>query len=161
MTIPYRGATGHGTYFITSATYQRKSIFQSDVMADLLAQVLCHYRNHEKYLLHEFVIMPDHIHLLITPTATLEQSLQFIKGGYSYRAKKELGFGGEIWETSFHDRRVRDWNEFERFRQYIHQNPVKKGLASAPGNYPYCSASGSFACDALPQRLKPADLTCL
>ena len=51
--------------------------------------------------------MPDHIHLLITPTATLEKSMQLIKG-YSYRAKKEFGFGGELWETSFHDRRVRD-----------------------------------------------------
>jgi len=70
--------------------------------------------------------MPDHIHLLITPTATLEKSMQLIKGRYSYRAKKELSFGGELWETSVHDRRVRDWTELQRFSEDIHQNPVKE-----------------------------------
>jgi len=57
--------------------------------------------------LHEFVLMPDHFHLLITPLSTLERALQLIKGGFSFRAKKELGFLGEIWEKSFYDRRVR------------------------------------------------------
>jgi putative transposase len=51
--------------------------------------------------------MPDHFHLLITPFETLERSLQLIKGGFSFRAKKELGFGGEVWQNSYYDRRVR------------------------------------------------------
>jgi putative transposase len=40
--------------------------------------------------------MPDHFHLLVSPTLSLERSLQLIKGGFSYRAKKELGFAGEV-----------------------------------------------------------------
>ena len=109
MAIPIRGNTGLSSYFITSATSQRKCLLQSSRMADLLLDVLFHCRDQNKYPLHEFVIMPDHFHLLVTPTETLEKALQFIKGGFSYRAKKELGFGGEIWEKSFHDWRVRDW----------------------------------------------------
>ena len=70
-------------------------------MAQLFIEVLLHYRRQGKYLLHEFVLMPDHFHVLITPAITLERALQLIKGGFSFRARKELGFGGEIWQTSF------------------------------------------------------------
>jgi putative transposase len=51
-------------------------------------QVLLSYREQHKYLLHEFVLMPDHFHLLITPTLTLERALQLIKGGFSFRPKE-------------------------------------------------------------------------
>jgi putative transposase len=42
------------------------------------------------YRLHAFVVMPDHLHLLITPFDTIEKSVQLIKGGFSFRAKREL-----------------------------------------------------------------------
>src|SRR5438309_1085748 len=103
MAAPHRGNTGHGTYFITASTFQKKSLFQSERMTRLLIQVLFHYRDGQKYMLHEFVIMPNHFHLLISPVVTLERALQLIKGGFSYRAKKQLEFGGEIWEKSFYD----------------------------------------------------------
>ncbi len=119
-------------------------------------QILLSYRSQHKYLLHEFVLMPDHFHLLITPTLTLERALQLIKGGFSFRAKKELGLGGEIWEKSYHDRRVRDWQEYCAVRQYIHLNPVKKGLVGIAEQYLYSSARAGMKLDAAPQRLKPS-----
>jgi putative transposase len=158
MAAPHRGNTGTGTYFITAGTFQKKQLLQSDRMARLFVDVLFGYRSQEKYLLHEFVLMPDHFHLLITPLATLERALQLIKGGFSFRAKKELGFQGEIWEKSFYDRRVRDWGEYSAFRQYIHRNPVKRGLALAPEAYPYSSARTALALDSVPLRLKPSEL---
>ncbi|MGH9512056.1 MAG: REP-associated tyrosine transposase [Terriglobales bacterium] len=154
MAVPPRGDTGHGTYFITASTFQKQSLFQSEKMAYLFIEVLFHYRQQEKYLLHEFVLMPDHFHLLITPAITLERSLQFIKGGFSYRAKKKLGFGGEIWQTSFYDRRVRDVDEYQGFGKYIHSNPSKRGFRE----YAYTSASSEFELDAVPQRLNPISL---
>jgi REP element-mobilizing transposase RayT len=76
MAAPHRGNTGFSTYFITAATFQKQSLFQTDRMADLFVQVLLIYRSQHKYLLHEFVLlMPDHFHLLITPTLTLERAL--------------------------------------------------------------------------------------
>jgi putative transposase len=119
MAAPHRGNTGFSTYFIRAATFQKQSLFQADRMASLLVDVLLSYRTQQKYLLHEFVIMPDHFHLLITPTLTLERALQLIKGGFSFRAKRELSFGGEVWQKSFYDRRVRDWEEYCAFRRYI------------------------------------------
>src|SRR5689334_13553488 len=121
MTIPYRGSTGPGTYFITASCFQKKSLFQSNRMATLLIDVLLNYRNNDKYHLHQFVIMPNHFHLLITPIppVTIARAIQLIKGGFSYRAKREQGIIGEIWQTSFYDHRVRDASEYARLRHYI------------------------------------------
>jgi putative transposase len=158
MAAPHRGNTGYSCYFITASTFQKQSLFQSERMAQLFLEILLHYRRQGKYLLHEFVLMPDHFHLLIGPTLTLERALQLIKGGFSFRAKKELGFGGEIWQKSFYDRRVRDVEEYRAYREYIHLNPVKRGLATDRSEYAYSSARPGVELDSLPQRLKPAGL---
>jgi putative transposase len=159
MAAPYRGNTGSGTYFITACSFQKQQLLQSDRMARLFLDVVLNYRSQEKYLLHEFVLMPDHFHLLITPLSTLERALQLIKGGFSFRAKKELSFQGEIWEKSFYDRRVRDWEEYAAFRLYIHKNPVQRGLVSITEEYSYSSARPGLALDAVPHRLKPSEVS--
>ena len=133
MAIPPRGTTDHSCYFITFSAYDKQHLFQTDRMANLMLDVLFRYREQRKYRLHEFVIMPNHVHLLLTPEVTLERALQFIKGGFSFRAKRELGFSGEVWQSSFYDRRVRDAEEYERIRNYIQENPVRAGLVLEPG----------------------------
>jgi putative transposase len=93
---PYRGTTGGGTHFITASTWEKKCLLQSERMANLFMDVLFHYQNQSKYRLYEFVVMPNHFHILITTLSpvTLEKAVQFIKGGFSFRAKKELGLAG-------------------------------------------------------------------
>src|SRR6266704_4451426 len=140
MAAPHRGNTGYSVYFITASNAKRLPLFRKEPMARLFVEVLFHYREHKNYLLHEFVLMPDHFHLLISPTLSLGRSLQLIKGGFSYRAKRELAFAGEIWERSFYDRRVREAEDYYNFKQYIRQNPIKQGLVAALADYPYCSA---------------------
>jgi putative transposase len=107
MAAPPRGNTGYSIYFITASTFQKQRLFQSERFSVPFIDTVLHYRLERKFLLHEFVVMPDHFHLLITPTLTLERAMQVIKGGFSYRARKELGFAGEIWQPSYYDRRVR------------------------------------------------------
>jgi putative transposase len=127
-------------------------------MARLFLDVLLHYRGQRKYLLHEFVVMPDHFHLLVTPIETLERAMQLIKGGFSCRAKKELGFMHDIWQSSYYDRRVRDAEEYFAFREYILQNAVKRGLAAVAEEYPRCSAWPQMQLDEAPQRPKPLSI---
>jgi putative transposase len=158
MAIPHRGWTSNSTYFITASVIDKKFLLQSDRMAELFLDVLYHYRREEKNLLHEFVVMPNHFHLLITPGQTIERALQLVKGGFSFRAKKELGFGGEIWQTSFYDHRVRDSAEYQRMKDYIRENPVRAGLVSSPDLCPYSSANSRWRLDEVPQRLKPVRL---
>src|SRR5437868_11313361 len=110
MSRPLRGRTSNSTYFITIDAYQHRRLLQSERSASLLIEVLLYYRNQGKYLLHEFVVMPHHVHLLLTPTGiTIERAVGLIKGGFSFRRTRELNLKGESWQSSFHDWRVRDF----------------------------------------------------
>jgi len=72
--------------------------------------------------LHDFVIMPDHIHLLLSPPAALEKAIQLIKGGFSFRAKRELQWQGDIWQAGFTDHRIRDIEDLDVHLQYLMKN---------------------------------------
>jgi putative transposase len=98
------------TFFVTSVSNGRRPIFRADRMARLLLDVLQDNRSKRRYLLHEFVVMPDHFHLILTPApdVPLEQALQYIKGGFSFRAKKELHVTSLIWEESVTNHRICD-----------------------------------------------------
>ncbi len=117
-------------------------------------ETLLQYRLQRKYLLHEFVVMPDHVHLLITPTFTLDRAIQLIKAGFADRAAKERRLAGEIWQPSYHDRRVTGVEEYIDFRSYMRRNPVMRGLAEAADEYPYSSAYPGFVMDEVPDRLR-------
>jgi len=66
--------------------------------------------------------------------------MQLIKGNFSFRANRELGFRGEIWQRGFSDVRVTDEQGFRQHQNYIGNNPVKAGLADSPDGYPFGSA---------------------
>ena len=158
MTIPHRGVTTESTYFVTANVFEKRSLFQVEKIARLFIEVLLNYRTQRKFLLHEFVVMPDHFHLILTPNIiTLERALQFVKGGLSFQLNKKLRAKRVVWQTSFLDRRVRDSLEYQKFKDYIWQNPVKRFLAKSPQEYPHSSAHPSFqsSLDPVPQRLKP------
>ncbi|MGB8097966.1 MAG: transposase, partial [Terracidiphilus sp.] len=129
------------TFFVTSSTAGGRSLFQTERMASLFIDVLRSHAMKGSFKVHDFVVMPDHIHILITVPGevTIENAAQLIKGGFSYRAKKELGFEGEIWQKGFSEVGVRDRRNFLEHRRYIEENPVKAGLASSPEDYPYGS----------------------
>jgi putative transposase len=65
----------------------------------LLIDVLRRYVVAKKFRVLDFVVMPDHVHLLLTVDSemSIERAMQFIKGGFSYRLKKETGYSGEVW----------------------------------------------------------------
>jgi putative transposase len=142
---------------VTTETWQRRTLFRVDSWAKLLIDTIYHYRG-RAYLLHEFVIMPDHIHVLITPQTSLEKAVQFIKGGFSYRAKKELGSNLEVWQAGFQDHRIRDAYDYSNHVVYIHNNPVKEHLCEHPQDFPYSSAHPGFELDPAPQGLKPESI---
>jgi putative transposase len=107
-------------------------------MAGLFIEVLRSYMRSGKITVHDFVIMPNHVHILMTvPGETsLEKAMQLIKGSFSFRAGKELGFHGEIWQRGFSDEQVLDERSFQLHREYIDNNPVKAGFANRPEEYP-------------------------
>lgn len=100
--------------------------------------------------------MPDHFHGILTPNAliSLEKAVQFIKGGYSYRAKKEAKYAFEIWQRSFTEHRIHDSEDYTQHVQYIHQNPVRRHLCSKAEEYAYSSANPRFVLDLPPEHLR-------
>ena len=64
--------------------------------------------------------------------------MQFIKGGFSYRLKKECGYLGEVWQCGFSGTCVEDRQSFMKHRDYIAANPVKAGLVDSPAEFRYC-----------------------
>ena len=148
-----KSVVGEQTYFITSGADDRERYFVHNKYAELFIDTLYGYRNEKRYWIHCFVVMPEHFHLLITPLEiTIERAMGVLKGGYSFRVKRELNRNFEVWQPGFTDRRVRV-GEYERFKTYIEQNPVKAGLAKRAEDYPYGSACGRFELDPPPGRL--------
>jgi len=102
------------------------------------------------------VVMPEHFHLLFTPMpeVSLEKAVQFIKGGFSFRVKRQMGLSLEIWQPGFTDHRIRDAADYAKHVEYIRENPVKRHLAARAEEYPYGSASGVLEVDPAPPGLK-------
>jgi putative transposase len=142
------------TFFITSSIWERRAILQSQPLCDLLLSVIRENRAKERFQVHEFVFMRDHIHLILTPAPQipLEKAVQFIKGGFSFRAKKENLFNGEIWQKGYHENRIRDSAEYAQHVEYVWMNPVKAGLVEQPEDYLYSSARLRAEVDAAPRQ---------
>jgi putative transposase len=118
------------TYALTTTTYQRRALFVRTANAELLVQTLFHYRDQGRYALHGFVVMPEHLHVLLSPAEnqTIERCAQCIKGGFSHEVRAK--FAGEIWQVGFHEHRVRDGEDFRRQLGYIAANPGKRGMVN-------------------------------
>ena len=95
------------------------------------------------FKLHDFVVMPDHLHLLLTveDEMTVEKAMQLVKGRFSFRLGKEFGFKGEVWQRGFSEVQVLGEESFAKHRIYITNNPVRAGLVDAAEKYPYCFES--------------------
>ena len=154
MSTPKHRTTPGTSYFVTTKCWQSRAIFQVAENAEILINALFHYRDSGAYLLHEFVVMPDHLHLLLTPSTTtsLEKVIQLIKGGSSHRIHKGRNQRMEIWQVGFYDWTIRDHIDWQAKIEYIHDNPVRAKLVENAKNWPYSSASGKFSLDPIPDK---------
>jgi putative transposase len=120
------------TFAITAVAHQRRRIFQRTANADLMMNTLSRYREQGRFRLHGFVIMPDHIHVLITPAHdhSIERCVQLIKGGFSFAIRKD--FTGEVWQDGYHTHRITDACDYNNQLLYIANNPKRKNIQDHP-----------------------------
>ncbi len=99
------------------------------------------------YDLHAYLIMANHVHVLVTPHVNPSTMLHSLKGFSAREANRLLGRTGEpFWQSESYDHWVRDQREFDRIRRYIENNPVSAGLVSTPEDYRWSSGfAGSIA----------------
>ena len=101
------------------------------------------------YELGAYVVMANHVHLLINPLIAPDRLLKSLKGTTAREANRLLGRTGEpFWQKESYDHRVRNQSEFKRIQMYIETNPVKAGLVRNPEEYPWSSAGVETSLDA-------------
>ena len=157
MSTPTHRTAPGSSYFVTTRCWQGRSVFQVTQIAEILVETMTRYRDRGGYLLHEFVVMPNHLHVLLTPssTASLEKSVQLIKGDSSHEIRKRCDRRIEIWQEGFYDWTIRDTNDWQSKVGYIRMNPVRAKLVEKPEQWPYSSASCLFKLDVVPERYLP------
>jgi len=140
------------TYFVTAVTANRRRLFQVEANADLLLKTLADYRDQGRYQLHAFVIMPDHLHAILTPSpnVSLEKAMQFIKGGFSFRLKGKL----DVWTKSFNGSQILTPEKFQAYKNYIEQNLVRAGLVISAPAYAFSSEYRPDLIDPPPPHLR-------
>jgi len=146
MASPNRNASSNAilsparTFFATTKASMGRRLLQSDRNAGLLIDVMRSLVAEHKFKLHDFVVMPDHLHMLLTveESMTIEKAMQLIKGRFSHRISHEFGYLGEVWQRGFSEAQVMSQESFPQHRTYIAMNPVKAGLVDSPEKYPFC-----------------------
>jgi putative transposase len=136
---------------VTAVTAQRRRLFQVTANAALFQETLFDYREQGRFLLHAFVVMPDHFRALITPApdVSLEKAMQFIKGGFSFRLKSKM----DVWMRSFNESQISTADKFAGCVRYVEENPVRARLATSADGYPFSSAS-QLRLDPMPAHLR-------
>ncbi len=108
------------------------------------------------YLLHAFVVMPNHVHLLVTPSVPLPRLMKSLKGITARRANAMLALTGDrFWQEESYDHLVRHMPEFEKIPNYIEQNPVRAGLVTEASDYQWSSAGCATGGSPADQRVRP------
>jgi REP element-mobilizing transposase RayT len=104
----------------------------------------CLHDHGKRYQLHAAVIMPEHMHLLLTPLRdekgwlySLPLILKSLKGTSARSVNKLSGSGGPVWQEESLDHVPRSQEGFEAKLEYIRQNPVRRGLVQKPEDYPW------------------------
>ncbi len=142
--------------FITQIVDGRQPIFQHPDHIELLLTTLRNVKTHHPFAMIGYVILPDHIHLLIRPTgdSNFSQIMQSRKRNFTIQYKTTIGVDGpmKFWQKGFWDHVIRDEIDFQRHLDYIHYNPVRHQLVQKPEEWAYSSYRHWQARNVYPER---------
>jgi REP element-mobilizing transposase RayT len=108
-----------------------------------MLEVIGEVQSEEGFELHAYIVMPDHLHLVVTLPIdrSLGRIVQLIKGRFAWRYTRSRGDTGKVWQGRHHERALRSEREFASAVEYVHGNPVVAGLAKEITDCPRSSAS--------------------
>jgi putative transposase len=139
---------GHAR-FLTFSCFHRRQYLAADRSKDVFLEHLDASRARLEFEIWAFVVMPEHVHLLINPSdASVAQILQSIKQPSSRRLRKLIGCGTPFWQAGGgYDRNIWSQRAIEVTVDYIHENPVRRKLCTASIDYPWSSAAADEGFD--------------
>lgn len=128
-------------YFVTTVVQERRPIFLNDKLCKIFLVSLEYFKLILDYKIYAYCIMPDHIHLLLQPCGKYELSyiMQMIKGSFARKVNKMKASTGKLWQKRYYDEIIRNDTMLIRKIEYIHNNPLRKGLANSLEEYRYSS----------------------
>ena len=131
---------GHA-YLLTAVTHNRRPIFSDWPIGCLLVEELRAAEMSGYAHSQAWVVMPDHLHWLITlQTGSISRLMQRIKGQSAISINRVLGIRGQLWQKGFHDRAIRKEEDLQVLARYVVANPLRAGLVDKIGDYPLWDA---------------------
>jgi len=157
----YKPIEGYGPYFVTSTVVEWIPVFTSAAYSSVVIDSLLFCREHKGLMLHAYVIMDTHIHLIISAPDIasfmrdfksytgkriiellqadnkewLLQRLEFFKKSYKIESVHQ------IWQEGFHPQMISSEEMLQQKADYLHHNPVRRGLVSSPEHWVFSSAT--------------------
>ena len=129
------------SHFLTFSCYRRQARFSSPARYDQF--VLCLERMRRKFSMrvYGYVVMPEHIHLLVSEPdrQTLADAIHYLKLSFAKQLRRTASEPESFWQKRYYDRNVRDAEEFAVKLRYLHRNPVKRGLVKELGDWKWSS----------------------
>jgi REP element-mobilizing transposase RayT len=118
-------------------------------MAEMVVDAI-RYQDGRQYDLHAYVVMANHVHLLITPLMGVSTITRSLKRYTGRKGNLMLGLVGRpFWQDESYDRLVRNDTEFKNIARYIEWNPVQAGIVATPEAFPWSSGKGRL--ESVPQ----------
>lgn len=129
-------------YLVTAVTHSRRRVFDDFTSARLLVGELRRLEEEGAALTLAFVVMPDHLHWLMTLTGslTLADCVQRLKGRSARQIKSHARLRGKVWQAAYHDHALRREEDIKDVARYIVTNPRRAGLVARTGLYPHWDA---------------------
>jgi len=128
---------GH-EHFITFSCHHRAPYLNNDRARIVFEETLEKLRQRHQFFLYGYVLMPEHVHLLLSEPKlqSLATTISVLKGETSKRLKGERA---QFWQTRYYDFNVLTQAKYVEKLRYIHRNPVERGLADKPEDWPWSS----------------------
>jgi len=134
------------TYLVTTKAAPKRNLTNPLQIAEGICDTLLWLRAGGRMALHAFVVMPDHIHVIITPghDHTLPNFMHSLKGFTVHRWNPRLNLKGPMWQPGYHEESIRSRQTMEDAIGYVEHNPVEAGLVDKAEEWPYSSANEHY-----------------
>ena len=129
------------SHFVTFSCYRRQPLFSTADFFDEFARTLEDMRRRFEMCVYGYVVMPEHVHLLVNEPAktSLAEAIHYLKLSFSKRVRSLRQASGPFWQKRYYDRNVRSYREFTVKLRYLHRNPVQRGLVQRPEDWKWSS----------------------
>jgi REP element-mobilizing transposase RayT len=129
-------------YHLAFKTRRDKPLLRTDAAKAIVLDTLSAYRKKHGYRLLGYAVMDNHVHAVVAtgPTSTIADIVRAWKGYSCRHLQRLLGLTGSIWQDRYADNAIQSLQELRTVLEYIHNNPVKAGIAAKARDYRWSSA---------------------